>query len=42
VKQLKDYDSIHANPNEVMIHKGKYDIRIPLKPILKSLKISEL
>ena len=42
VKQLKDYDSIHANPNEVMIHKGKYDIIIPLKPMIKTLKTVEI
>jgi hypothetical protein len=39
VKQLKDYDSLHANANMVMIHKGRYDIRIPLKPTLKTLKV---
>jgi rRNA-processing protein FCF1 len=39
VKQLKDYDSIHANPNEVSIYKDKYVIRIPLKPMLKNLRV---
>jgi len=38
VKQLKSNEYIHANSNEVMIHKGKYDIRIPLKHALKTLK----
>jgi hypothetical protein len=38
VKQLKSNEHIYANANEVIIYKGKYDIRITLKPNLKNLK----
>jgi len=37
VKQLKNYDTIHANANEVTIFKRKYSIRIPLT-VFKTLK----
>jgi hypothetical protein len=39
IKQLKSYEHIYANANEVSIYKGKYVIRIPLKPNLKSLRV---
>ena len=39
IKQLKSYEHIHANPNEVSIYKGKYVITIPLRPNLKTMKI---